>query len=236
MRNDGVWHVQIGLIGGIGPAAQDYYTRRLIALFASADTPLDMTTVHADAPTLLANLATDNRAAQAAIFAGLAERLQRAGAGCIAVTSIAGHFCREAFTSLSSLPIIDMIGGVAADVSTRGFARIGILGTRTVMESRFYEGITSADVIAPAAPELDDVHLAYAAMAMAGTITDAQKAVFEGAARRLIDEERCQAIMLGGTDLALAFDAASTAFPLIDCAAIHAQAIANFAMSPIAQP
>ncbi|MBX9858707.1 MAG: aspartate/glutamate racemase family protein [Sphingomonas sp.] len=223
--------MQIGLIGGIGPAAQDYYTRRLIALFADARTPLDMTTVHADAPTLLGNLAADNRAGQAAIFAGLAERLQRAGAGCVAVTSIAGHFCREAFTPLSPLPVIDMIGAVAADVTAKGFTRIGILGTRTVMASRLYGGIASAEVIAPPLPELDAVHLAYAAMATAGTITPAQKTVFEAAAQRLIDEVGCQAILLGGTDLALAFDAETSAFPLVDCAAIHAEAIARHALA-----
>ncbi len=222
--------MQIGLIGGIGPAAQDYYTRLLIALFSDAHTQLDMTTVHADAPTLLSNLAAGNRADQAAIFAGLAERLQRAGAGCVAVTSIAGHFCREAFTPLSPLPVIDMIGAVTAAVSARGFGRIGILGTRTVMESRLYGGITSAEVIAPPPPELDEVHLAYAAMATAGAITAAQQTTFNTAARRLIEAYGCEAILLGGTDLALAFDAESSAVPLIDSAAIHAAAIARYAL------
>ena len=33
-------NMQIGLIGGINPAAQDFYTRRLIGLFADADVPL----------------------------------------------------------------------------------------------------------------------------------------------------------------------------------------------------
>lgn len=226
--------MQIGLIGGIGPAAQDYYTRRLIALFSAADTALEMTTVHADAPTLLGNLAADRHADQAAIFAALAARLQRAGAGCVAVTSIAGHFCRTAFTALSPLPVINMIDAVATDVAAHGCTRIGVLGTRTVMESRFYGGITSADVIAPRQPELDDVHAAYAAMATAGTITAAQKAIFETAAHRLMADDGCDAILLGGTDLALAFDATSSTFPLIDCAAIHAAAIARHAMPPTA--
>ena len=45
--------MQIGLSGGIGPAATDYYYRSLIAEFASRQEVLDLTIVHADTPTLL---------------------------------------------------------------------------------------------------------------------------------------------------------------------------------------
>lgn len=67
--------MQVGLIGGIGPAAQDYYTHRLIGLFADTSAPLDMTTVYADALTVLDNLAADRRVEQAEIFGRLADRL-----------------------------------------------------------------------------------------------------------------------------------------------------------------
>ena len=227
--------MQIGLIGGIGPAAQDYYVRQLIGLFAGAGEPLDMTIVHADTPTLLGNLAADRRDAQAEIFAGLTGRLARAGADFVAVTSIAGHFCRREFAALSPLPVVDMIGAVAQEVAARGLKRIGILGTRTVMESRFYGGIETAVVLPPPEPELGEVHAAYAAMATAGAITPEQRAVFEGAARRLI-AAGATAIMLGGTDLALAFDPATCPFPLVDCAASHARAIAERAMAGAAVP
>ena len=56
--------MQIGLIGGIGPAATDFYYRNLITRFASKDADLNMTIVHADAPTLVKNLMDDNKDAQ----------------------------------------------------------------------------------------------------------------------------------------------------------------------------
>jgi aspartate/glutamate racemase len=43
--------MHIRLIGGIGPAATDFYYRRLIAAFASRKTPLEPTIAHADTPT-----------------------------------------------------------------------------------------------------------------------------------------------------------------------------------------
>jgi aspartate racemase len=223
--------MQIGLIGGIGPAAQDYYTRRLIAHYANADTPLEMTTVHADAPTVLANLAVGQRAEQAEIFGRLTDRLALAGAAFVAVTSIAGHFCRKEFAVRSPLPVVDMVDAVAAHVEELSLNRIGILGTRAVMESQFYGGIPTAAVIAPQRPDLDLVHEAYVAMAIAGTANSEQREVFVAASRRLIDRDGVEAILLGGTDLVLVFDPKSSPFRAIDCAAIHAQAIAERALA-----
>ena len=220
----------IGLIGGIGPAATDFYYRRLIAAFARAKLPLDLTIVHADTPTLLGHLASNDVGAQVAIYMRLTERLAAAGAGCIAITSIAGHFCVDAFKAVSPLPVVDMIGEVARAIEDRGLKRIGILGTRTVMETRFYGGVKNATLVPPSGADLDAVHDAYVAMAAAGVVTEAQRAVFYAASERLMRDDGAEAIMLGGTDLALAFRAGDGAFPLIDCAGIHADAIMEWSV------
>jgi aspartate racemase len=122
-----------------------------------------------------------------------------------------------------------MIAEVNRAVAERGFSRIGILGTRTVMETRFYGGLPSATIIPPSGQDLNDVHQAYVTMAVAGVVTEAQRAVFRAASERLLKEEGVQAIMLGGTDLALVFDEQTSGFPLIDCAAIHVDAIVRHA-------
>lgn len=222
--------MHIGLIGGIGPAATDFYYRRLIATFARAKTPLELTIVHADTPTLLRNLSANDAESQVSIYQRLTKRLATAGAECVVVTSIAGHFCIDAFKAVSPLPVVDMISEVGEAVEARGLLRIGILGTRTVMESRFYGGISSAEIIPPDGPELEAVHEAYVSMATSGFVTDSQKSIFNAASRRLITEHGAEAIMLGGTDLALAFHEQTTGFPLVDCAAIHVDAIARRAM------
>lgn len=222
--------MHIGLIGGIGPAATDFYYRRLISSFAARKVPLDLTIVHADAPSLLANLAAGNVEAQVANYMAVTERLVRAGAECVVVTSIAGHFCIEAFKAVSPLPVIDMILEVEGAVTRRGLNRIGILGTRTVMETRFYGAITSATLLPPDEPALSAVHQAYADMAVAGQVTEAQRQVFDRAAWDLMSAG-AEAIMLGGTDLALVYDDQTAPFPLIDCAAIHVDAAVRQALS-----
>jgi aspartate racemase len=222
--------MHIGLIGGIGPAATDFYYRRLISTFARKNATLELTIVHADTPNLLSNLARNDATAQTAIYSRLTNRLVSAGAECVGVTSIAGHFCIDDFKVLSPLPVVDMIVEVSRAIETRGLKRIGILGTRTVMETRFYGRIASAEIIPPNEPDLDDVHQAYISMAASGFVTKEQRLIFHAVSHRLLENQGAEAIMLGGTDLALAFDEQSTDFPLVDCAGIHADAIARLAI------
>jgi aspartate racemase len=222
--------MHIGLIGGIGPAATDFYYRRLISTFASKKAALELTIVHADTPTLLSNLSSNDADAQVAIYTRLTNRLVAAGAKCVVVTSIAGHFCIDAFRAVSALPVVDMISEVSRAVEKRGLKQIGILGTRTVMETRFYGGVGSAEIIPPNGQDLDDVHQAYVAMAASGVATEAQRSTFDRVSRKLLSENGAEAIMLGGTDLALVFSQQDAPFPLVDCAAIHVDAIARVAI------
>ena len=129
-----------------------------------------------------------------AIYKRLTNRLVSAGAECAGVTSIAGHFCIDAFKAISPLPLVDMISEVSRALETRGLKRIGIIGTHTVMETRFYRRITSAEIIPPSGPDLDDVHQAYISMAATGIVTEAQRSVFNAVSRRLLGDQGAEAV------------------------------------------
>ena len=85
--------MHIGLIGGIGPAATDFYYRGLIERHAAAGIPLELTIAHADVREMSRNLNKRTPARQAEIFARLVGRMKAAGAEAAAVTSMGGHFC-----------------------------------------------------------------------------------------------------------------------------------------------
>ena len=221
--------MHIGLIGGIGPAATDYYYRGLIQALSERGKPLDLTMAHADSRTLIGNLERNDAAAQVAIFADLAGRLKAAGAEAVAVTSIAGHFCIDALKAVCPLPVIDMIGEVDAALRRRGLKTVGLLGTRAVMESRFYAGLPSVTVVLPDDGELEGVHQSYVDMAIAAQVTEEQRALFFAVGHRLCAEKSAEAVLLGGTDLFLAFDGRDCGFDVIDCAQIHIDALARLA-------
>ena len=213
--------MEIGLIGGIGPAATDFYYRNLIERFASEGKNLDMTIVHADAPTLIKNLMEDNKDRQVAIYNDLTQKLKKAGANSVAITSIAGHFCIEKFKEKSVLPVVDLLYCVQKEVISKCYKRIGIIGTKQVMVSKFYSMITSAEVFIPEDNLLDKVHEAYAKMATQGLANKEQKEIFEKACNQFLTKNKVDAVMLGGTDLALIYRSDNVDFELIDCAKIH---------------
>jgi aspartate racemase len=67
--------VHLGLIGGIGPAATEFYYRGLVARYAGAAKPMELTIVHADARELSQNAAVGDAQKQAQIFLALVRRL-----------------------------------------------------------------------------------------------------------------------------------------------------------------
>jgi len=222
--------MHVGLIGGIGPAATEHYYRGLIERYNRSGVPLELTIVHADVRELARNVTALARQAPAEVFAGLVRRLAGAGAQLAAVTSMGGHFCIGKLEPLSPLPLLNAIPEVEAAIRERGLRTIGILGTKLVMETGLYGGISSATIVAPEGDRLERVHRSYIEMAQAGRVTQDQRETFFAAGEWMYRELGVEAVLLGGTDLFLAFEGQNCGFPVIDCAAIHIDAIYHRAL------
>ena len=93
-----------------------------------------------------------------------------------------------------------------------------------VMDTRAYGRIAAAQVLLPDEPEREAVHCAYRDMAVPGRVTPAQREVFFAAGRGLMSRG-AEAIILGGTDLFLAFDGQDCGFATLDSARVHVEAI-----------
>jgi len=217
--------MHIGLIGGIGLGATEFYYRRLVGRFAERRARLQLTIAHADVNTETNNLLRDDRKAQATIFAEHARELAAAGAECVVIPSVAGHFCIQDFEAVSPLPPVNLLDAVAAHMDGLGLRRVGVLGTRTVMASRFYGRLPLVEIVPPRGSDMDAVHDAYIGVALTGQAGPGQRAFFDAMGHRLIAEEHCEAVMLGGTDLSLVYRSEAPPFPYIHCAAIHVDAI-----------
>jgi aspartate racemase len=217
--------MHIGLIGGIGPAATEFYYRGLVDRHARSGTRLDLTIVQADVREMSRNLADRDPRRQAEVFRPLVRRLAAAGAQAAAVTSMGGHFCIRELAAVSPLPLLDALPEVDAAIGRGGFGTVGIIGTRMVMETGLYGAIASAAVVVPEGDALEEVHRNYAEMAIAGRVTDAQRRVFFAAGERLVRDRGADVVLLGGTDLFLAFQGRDCPFPVLDCADVHVEAV-----------
>jgi aspartate racemase len=220
--------MHIGLIGGIGPAATVVYYQRLTRAMADRGRPLELTLVQADIHTLIANNLADRRIEQAEIYAGLIRRLQAAGAECAAITSLGGHFCFDETVARSSLPLVSAVTPLDAHFASRGIGCVGLLGTRVVMRTRLYGQLARTRAVA-LDDEIETLGQLYQDLAVSGTCTDATRAAFFDAGRRMVDALGAQAIVLAGTDLNLAFDGHDPGFPVIDALDVHVALLADLA-------
>ena len=222
----------LGLIGGIGVAATEFYYRGLADAHSAAGLVMDLTITHADGAQLISNLMAGARERQAELFEGHVQRLQAAGAKCAAVTSIAGHFCIGELIERSPLPIVSAITALSDDLKRRKLRRIGLLGTRPALESRLYGGLAKFEVVVPREKALDQTHDAYVAMALSARATERQRETLFTMGRDLCRSQGAEAVVLAGTDLFLAFDGHACGFPAIDSARVHIDALMRAACPP----
>ena len=223
--------MHIGLIGGIGPAATVIYYERIVRAFAAAGATLNLTIGHSSAAILSRNNSQGLTQEQAEEFVRVTKQLAAAGADKVVITSMGGHFCAAEFAALSPLPMINGPDAVARFCAQDGIQRIGILGTRVVMQTALYGALTPFDPVVPQGDELDQVHTDYVTMAVAGAASDEQRQRLLDAGRKLAHEQGAQAVLLGGTDLSLVYGGAALDFRVIDSADVHADAVAAEALA-----
>ena len=219
--------MHIGLIGGIGPAATVFYYQRIVQAFAAAAEPLHLTIAHTSALNLSRNVAAGRADLQAAEFNRVTSQLAAAGAEVVVITSMGGHFCAKEFAALSPLPMINGPDSVADYLKQEGIQRVGVLGTRVVMQTYLYGALSELDQVAPIGNELAQVNDDYVAMAIAGAATPDQRERLLTAGERLVRVQGAEVVLLGGTDLNLVYDGVALDFPVVDSAAVHVDAIVD---------
>jgi len=225
--------MHIGLIGGIGPAATQFYYRRIVAASKAAGVPVRMTITHADNEPLVRNFIADRRDVQAKVFAAHIRDLAAAGAEVAAVTALAGHYCINETAALAPIPVVDALEVIRADLAERGVKRIGVLGSGRVMDTGLYGALDGIEQIAPPADQLGEVGEVYLAMAQRGSCSPTDRALFFKAGAEMMDKG-AETVFLAGTDLFMAFEDHDPGYPVIDGGEVHIAELARMAMQEVA--
>ena len=227
----------VGLVGGIGPESTVDYYRRLIGECGRrrpGATPHFL--IHSiNAATLLDYAARDRDRLTAYLLDAILV-LQRAGADLVAFCSNTPHLVFDALTRQSPLPLVGIVGTVAAAAHDAGFRRVGLLGTGFTMKARFYpdafaeRGIT---LVTPRDSEQADIHQRYVDELAHGVFTPDTRERVAAVIARMADEDRVDAIVLGGTELPLLLEAdTACGLPLLNSAALHVTAIVEHMLAP----
>ncbi|WP_170476698.1 aspartate/glutamate racemase family protein [Ruegeria arenilitoris] len=220
--------MHIGLIGGIGVAATVVYYQRLSTAVASRGRSLDLTIVHADVQELIRNSLADEKVKQAKVYSELINRLKAAGADCVAITSLGGHFCYDETVKRSSLPMISAVKPLDGYFASKGYDTVGLLGTRVVMQTKLYGQLQQTRALT-FEDEIETLGQIYQDMAVEGRCSDQNRELFLDAGRRMVDDLGADAIVLAGTDLNLAFDGQKPGYKVIDALDVHVDVLARLA-------
>lgn len=220
----------LGLIAGLGPAATVDYYMRIVASFAKLNVTPRIVMSHADS-----NLVRElvNAADAESLASYLAEHvriLAKAGADFAAIPAVAPHICAPVLARKAAIPLIDVIAEFGGELKRRGLSRVGMLGSRWVMESRFYNRLTGIDLVPLEAGEIATVHDIYMSFVTNARASREEVEQLRAIAARAIARDKLQAVALAGTDLALAFDETTAGFPAIDCARVHIDAFVKAMM------
>ena len=215
----------LGLLGGVGVGAASFYYREIAKAANAHQRELDLVMVHAEVSRVLQYVQADDRQGLERYLNAFLIRMQAAGAAMAVIPSVTTHFCIRELLASSPLPLLVLFDPVAAEIARRSIRRVVVFGTRFVMQSDMYGKLPGLEYIRPRPEELDLIHDTYLRVALDGKGTPAQYSQLHDLATALIKREQLDAIVFGGTDLSLLFDESNTHFPVIDCAALHIEAI-----------
>jgi aspartate racemase len=217
----------LGLIGGLGVGATAHYYRRLAEMHSERAASLDFVMVHAETPRVFEYVTAGDRVGLAEYLSGFVQRMKEAGAEFAAIPAVTPHYCVRELSANSPLPILNIFDPLAEDLAARGLHRVGVFGTRFVMDSELFGMVDGVEIVRARPDEAESIHKMYVELAARGKGTEEQFRSLTEIAKTLCDRDGAEAIVLAGTDLTLLFDETNTEFPSIDCAALHLRAIEN---------
>lgn len=167
-----------------------------------------------------------------AMMVGAGRDLKAAGAEALAIATNTMHKMAEEVVAATGLPLIHIADVTAAAIRAAGLSRVALLATRFTMEQDFYRARLSAgglDVLVPDEADRADVHRVIYEELCRGAVKDSSRDSY----KRIIAALRAagaQGVILGCTEITMLIGPQDTDLPLFDTTAIHAAAIADWAM------
>ena len=228
-------HIICGIFGGMGPEA----TANLYQLIVTS-TPAAKDQEHI--PTLIYSLpqVPDRTAAifsgDSTIFPYLTEgvtRLEKSGASFIAIPCNTVHYFYDHMQRSVKIPIIHMIRETAAEVAAKhpGAKKVGLLATSGTIRTGLYEKELTAlgiEVVKPS-PEMveNNVMKAVYSIKAHGDKRQAEEWLYE--AGKELEAKGVAVVVLGCTEIPLAFNAARSGVPVVSATQVLAdRAIAYY--------
>lgn len=226
---------RIGLIGGIGPESTLDYYRRIIRSFQERKSP--------DYPEILvfsANLSELMKLMEEKRWGALTEwllhkieALRQAGAEFAAIGSNSPHVVFDDVKAGSPLPLLSIVEATCRKAQDLGATRLGLMGTAFTMQADFFQKPFFARGMSVVVPGPDDQQLIHRRLFTEielGIIKDSTRQELLDVAKRMMDSDGIEALILGCTELPLILTQDEFGIPFLNTTAIHAEAVVDYSL------
>jgi aspartate racemase len=155
-----------------------------------------------------------------------AGKLATAGADFLICPDNTIHRALPQVEERSPLPWMHIAAVVAAEAVDRGFGRVGITGTRWLVDSDVYPNQLAAHGITwvlPTAAERDEINRNIMDELVYGVVTPTAVALYQQVFARMKDDG-CDAVVLGCTEIPLVMNDTNSPLPTLDSTRLLARA------------
>ena len=162
-----------------------------------------------------------------------AHKLAAAGADFLICPDNTIHQALPLITARSPKPWLHIAEVVADTAHARGFSRVGILGTRWLIASDVYPSVLAARGITAVAPPPNDAELVSGIIMdelVPGIVNESSVRILQAMIDRL-KAGRCDAVVLGCTELPMVLDDDNSSLPTLDSPRLLARAALARAMT-----
>ena len=167
-----------------------------------------------------------------------ANKLARIGADFLICPDNTMHQGLASIETRSPLPWLHIAEVVAAEAAERGYRRLGLIGTRWLVESGVYPDKLAAHGLAhvrPAAAERDEINRIIMDELVCSVFTPEAVAYHQRVIGRM-RAEGCDAVILGCTEIPLIMNDANSPLPTLDSTRLLARAALRRAVAGDAAP
>jgi aspartate racemase len=229
----------LGIVGGTGPESTVDYYRSLIATWRRRrpDGSYPRAIINSiEAGRVFRNLAIADFAAVGRDLGPAVAALAAAGCQRALLASNASHLAFDAIDPPPAVPLIHIVDAALDAAKDAGHRRLGLLGTRFVMESDLYPGRfgpAGLDVTVPTPDERELVHRIYFGELVAGVIRDESRAALSAVVAAMQARDQVDGVILGGTELALILtEPTCGGVPVLNTAQIQVDAAVDWLLGP----
>jgi aspartate racemase len=154
-------------------------------------------------------------------------KLHRIGADFVVCPDNTIHQALPFVAARLALPWLHIAEVVASEALDRGYRRLGLTGTRWLVDSAVYpEKLNAAglEFVRPSVAERDAINRLIMEELVRGIFTPASVAYCQRVIERLKLAEHCDAVILGCTEIPLIINESNSALPILDSTRLLARA------------